>query len=35
MIQDLIFYKDYYLWVFESMITEFLWFTHDEPFNGH
>ena len=34
-IQDSILYKDYHLWVPESMITELLQLTHNEPLNDH
>ena len=34
-IQDLILYKNYCFWVSESMITELLWLTHNEPLNDH
>ena len=34
-VQDSILYKDYHLWVSESMITELLWLTHNEPPSNH
>ena len=34
-IQDSILYKNHYLWISESMITELLQFTHDEPSNDY
>ena len=34
-VQDSILYKDHCLWVFESMIIELLWLTHNELFSGH
>ena len=34
-VQDSILYKNHHLWVPESMITELLWLTHDEPPSDH
>ena len=34
-IQNSILYKNHHFWVPENMITEFLWFTHNEPPNSH
>ena len=34
-VQNSILYKDHYLWVLESMITEFLQLIHDESPSGH
>ena len=34
-IQNSILYKNHYLWISESMITELLWLTHNEPPSGH
>ena len=34
-VQNSILYKNHHLWIFESMITELLWLTHNEPLSDH